>query len=217
MRGMNLVCSRIRTYVTCLILLGFGVSSLRAEAYKEPHTGIEFPDALDGFKREKVTPYQAEPGKAGVAIAYHSKDGEITVFVRNGSDESRRTSADYLKGSLAAVKALESQGQYTNVQIREFSADKEKPGWKSAVFTSGSTNRFIVSIIHCKVTPGPWVKIRATTGNPKYDDLQSAAKNLQESVDKALEKSGIDAGIPPNGSQPGYSSTNAADTTRSRR
>ena len=160
---------------------------LRADVYKEQRTGIEFPESIGSYKRGKATPYEAEPNKAGVAIEYRSEDAEVTIYVR-ARNEDHKTSADFLKENLEAVKALEAQGQYSNVKIYEFSADKEKPGWKSAAFTSSSTNRFIVSFIHCKVASGHLVKIRATTGNPKNELLQSFTKSLQELIDNAPKK-----------------------------
>ena len=161
---------------------------LRADVYKEKRTGIEFPETIGSYKRGKVTPYEAEPNKAGVALEYRSDDAEVTIYVRASGNEAHKTSAEFLKDALAGVKALEAQGQYSNIKIYEFSADKERPGWKSAAFTSSSTNRFIVSFIHCKVASGHLVKIRATTGNPKNDPLQLLAKNLQEIVDNASKK-----------------------------
>ena len=161
---------------------------LRADVYKEQRTGIEFPEKISGFKRGKVTPYEAEPKKAGVAIEYRSEDAEVTIYVRASGNEFPKTSEEFLKDTLAGIRALEAQGQYSNVKIYEFSADKEIPGWRSAAFTSSSTNRFIVSFIYCKVASGYLVKIRATTGNPKNDLLQSFTKSLQEVVDNAPKK-----------------------------
>ena len=177
----------MRTYLTFLIFMAFFSGWLRANVYKELRTGIEFPESIGSYKRGKVTPYEAEPNKAGVAIEYRSEDAEVTIYVRAG-DEAHKTSAEFLKDTLAGIKALEAQGLYSNVKIYEFNADKEKPGWKSVAFTSSSTNHFIVSFIHCKVASGHLVKIRATTGNPKNDPLQSFIKSLQEVVDNAPKK-----------------------------
>jgi len=74
------------------------------------------------------------------------------------------------------------------VKIYEFSAEKERPGWKSAAFTSSSVDRFLISFIYCKVVAGHLVKIRATTGEIKNDALQAFTKSLQELVDAAPEK-----------------------------
>lgn len=178
----------MRVYLTGLIFMGFFSNWLRADIYKEQHTGIEFPEAIGSYKRGKITPYEAEPKKSGVAIEYRSEDAEVTVYVRAPGDEAHKTSAEFLKDTLAGVKLLEAQGQYSNVKIYEFSADKERPGWKSAAFTSSSTNPFIVSFIYCKVASGHLVKIRATTGNPKNDLLQSFTAGLQEVVDNAPKK-----------------------------
>jgi hypothetical protein len=93
-----------------------------------------------------------------------------------------------LKDSLAAIKALESQGKYSNVKIYETAAAKERPGWSSGAFTFSATNRFLVSFIYCKVESAHMFKIRATTGNPKDDKVQSFAKSIQEIVDNASKK-----------------------------
>ena len=123
-----------------------------------------------------------------MAIEYRSEDAEVTIYVRASGNGFPKTSEEFLKDTLAGIKALEAQGQYSNVKIYEFSADKEIPGWRSAAFTSSSTNGFIVSFIYCKVASGYLVKIRATTGNPKNDPLQLFAKSLQEIVDNASKK-----------------------------
>jgi len=161
---------------------------LRADVYKEQRTGIEFPEKIADYKRGKATPYEAEPNKAGVAIEYRAKDGEVTVYVRALGDEAGKTAATFLQDAFAGVKALEKQGQYSNVKIYESSADKEKPGWKSGAFTSSSSNHFVVSFIFCKVVSGCLVKIRATTQDSKNDQLQSFTKSLQEIVDKVAKK-----------------------------
>jgi hypothetical protein len=171
-----------------VVFMGFFSGWLRADVYKERRIGAEFPETIGAYKRGKVTSYEAEPNKAGVAIEYRSADAEMTIYVRALGDEIHKTSAAFLKESLAGVKALEAQGQYANVKIYESSADKETPGWKSAAFTSSSTNRFIVSFIYCKVVSGHLVKIRATTGNPQNDSLQSFAKSVQEIVDRPAKK-----------------------------
>ena len=178
----------MRSYLTSLIFMAFFSGWLRADVYKEQRTGIEFPETIGRYKRGTVTPYEAEPDKAGVAIEYRSDDAEVTIYVRKAGDDAHKTSAEFLKDTLAGIKALEAQGQYSNVKIYEVSADKERPGWKSAAFTSSSTNRFIVSFIYCKAASGHLVKIRATTGNPKNEPLQSFTKSLQEVVDNAPKK-----------------------------
>jgi hypothetical protein len=172
-----------------LIFMAFFSGWLRADIYVEGRSGIKFPETIGTYKRGKAAPYEAESGKAGVAIEYQSNDAEVTVFVRALGNDAGKTSAYFLQDTLAGVKALEDQGKYSNVKIYEASPDKERLGWKSAAFTSSSTNRFLVSFIYCKVAASGYVvKIRASTGNPKNDPLQSLIKNLQEMVDNAPKK-----------------------------
>lgn len=178
----------MRTHLLIFIFLAFFSGWLRADNYKEQRSGIEFPETIGAYKRGKVTPYEAEPGKAGVAIEYRSKDAEATVYVRGSTGNDYKSSEAFLKDTLAGIKALEAQGLYPNVKVYDFSADKEKPGWKSAAFTSSSTNRFIISFIHCKVASGYSVKRRATTGDPENDSLQSFTKAMQELINHAPKK-----------------------------
>ena|SRR5664279_290268 len=178
----------MRTFITIVVLMAFFSGWLRADVYKEQRTGIEFPDTVAGFRRGQVSPYGAEPGKAGVAIEYQSEDAGATVYVRTAGNDSRKTSAEFLKESLAAIKVLESQGKYSNLKIYESALEKERPGWSSGAFTSGSTNHFLVSFIYCKVDSAHMFKIRATTGNPKNDKVQSFAKSIQELADNASKK-----------------------------
>src|SRR5260370_42287664 len=115
----------MRRFLTTLIILAFLSDWLRADVYKEQYTGIEFPETIGSYKRGKVAPYAAEPKKSGVAIEYRSVDAEVTVYVRAAGQEGPKTSADYLKESLAAIKTLKAQGKYSNVKIYEFRAEKE--------------------------------------------------------------------------------------------
>lgn len=167
-----------------LILMGFFSHWLHAEEYKEPLTGIPFPDSFGSYKRGKATSYSAEPGKAGIAIEYHSDDAEVTVFVRMTGDEAHRSSADFLSDTLQGIKALAARGDYTGIQIYESGAGREKPGWKSAAFTGRSSGRLIASFIYCKVLAGHLVKIRATTPNPKNDELYAFLTQLQDTIDR---------------------------------
>jgi hypothetical protein len=178
----------MRTFLSVIICMAFFSGWLRADVYKEQRSGIAFPETIGTYKRWKAAPYEHEPGKAGVAIAYRSDDAEVTVYIRALGDDVGKSSAYFLQDSLAGVKALEAQGMYSNVKIHESSPDKERPGWKSATFTSSFTNRPIVSYIYCKVASAYLVKIRATTDNPKNDRLQSLTKSLQSMVDHASKK-----------------------------
>src|SRR5215471_1475364 len=173
----------MRTFITTVILMALSSGWLRADVYKEKCTGIGFPDSVAGFKRGQVSSYEAEAGKDGVAIEYRSEDAEATVYVRTAGNDARKTSAEFLKESLAAIKVLESQGKYSNLKIYETAPEKERPGWSSGAFTSSSTNHFLISFIYCKVESAHMFKIRATTGNPKNDKVQSFAKSIQELVD----------------------------------
>ena len=174
----------MRVYLTCFIFMAFFSNWLRADVYKEQRTGVEFPATMGNFKRGKVTPYEVEPGKPGVGIQYQSADAEITVYVRSSGGKTNVTSADFLNETLAGIKALEANGQYSNVKIYGFNPEKERPGWASAAFTSSGTNHFLISFIYCKATAEHLVKIRATTGNPNNELLQSVTKSLQELVDQ---------------------------------
>ena len=158
---------------------------LHADVYKEQRSGIEFPATIGRYKRGKVTSNEPEPGKAGVAISYRSDDAEVTVYVRALGDDVGQTSAYFLQDSLAGIKALEAQGIYSNVKIYGSIPDKERAGWKSAVFSSSFSNGFIILFIYCKVASEYLVKIRATTSNPKSDLLLTILESLQDIVDHA--------------------------------
>lgn len=155
-----------------------------ADIYKEPRTGIEFPETLDGFKRVDIKSYEAETNKAGVLIQYSSKEAEITIYVRALGNEAHKTSADFLEETFAGIKAMEAKGPYSNVKFYAGNPDKERPGWKFGAFTSSSTNRFLISYIHCKVADGYLLKIRASTGNPKGESLMQTMIKIQEIMDK---------------------------------
>src|SRR5947199_335473 len=124
----------MRTYLLSFLIMAFFSNWVRADVYKENRTGIEFPETIGTYKRGKATPYEAEPGKPGVAVEYRAEDAEVTVYVRALGNEAGKTSAEFLKDTLAGIKALEAQGKYSNVKIYESNSDKERSGWKSAAF-----------------------------------------------------------------------------------
>jgi hypothetical protein len=191
MKGENPMDYRavsMRPFLLTFIVMAFFSGWLRADVYEEKISGIKFPETIGAYKKGKATPYEAESGKAGVAVEYRSNDAEVTIFVRMLGGDAGKTSEYFLQQSLAGVKEFEAQGKYSNVKIYEPSPDSESPGWKSAAFTSSATNRFLVSFICCKVASNYMVKIRASTGNPKNEALQSYLKNLQAIVDKAPKR-----------------------------
>ena len=161
----------------------------RVGIYNEPETGIQLPEIIGVYHRGNVTPYEFEPGKTGVAIQYRSTDAEVTIYVRALGQEHAKTASDFLNESLAAVKDMEERGKYSNVKIYTVDPKKERPGWSSGAFTSKSSNRFLISYILCKIVPGHLVKIRASTGNPNNEPLQSFIGSTQEIVDNTSKKS----------------------------
>lgn len=165
--------------------MGFFSRWLHADEYKEPYTGIVFPDTVGGYERGKTTSHSAEPGRAGVAIEYHSEDAEVTIFVRTVGEEAHKSSADFLRDALDGIRALEARGEYANVQIYESKPERDKPGWKSAAFTGRFSGRLIASFIYCKVLGRHLVKMRATTANPKNDELYACLTQLQRTIDRA--------------------------------
>ena len=71
----------VRAYLTCIIVMAFLPGWLRADVYEEQHTGIKFPEKIGDCERGKITPYEAEPKKSGVAIEYHAPDAQIDKLV----------------------------------------------------------------------------------------------------------------------------------------
>jgi hypothetical protein len=96
---------------------------LRADNYREKRGGVEFPEAIGSYKREKIAPYEAGGGKTGVAIGYRSEDADATIYIRDSTVGEYKTSEEFLEDSLRAIKALEAQGHYSNIKIYQFSAD----------------------------------------------------------------------------------------------
>jgi hypothetical protein len=169
--------------------MSFFSNWLRADVYKEPSTGLEFPETIDTYKRGKITPYEGEPGKGGVIIAYRSPGAEVSVFIRALGNDTNKTSEYFLTDSLGVIKAMEADGKYANVKIYNSKPEKEKPGWKSAMFTSSEPNRFVSSFIFCKVTATHLLKIRATLiNNSNIESVMSFMQSLQEIMDKAASK-----------------------------
>jgi hypothetical protein len=177
----------MRTLFTVSFLsLAFFCGSLRAEVYEEERSGIEFPEAISGFSRMEVKPYEYEPGKQGVAIGYGNQGTAITVYVRaTPKDLSHLTSADFVQEAIGQVKVLEEKGYLDKVRFFEFAADKERPGWKTEAFNANFKGDPIESFISCKAAPGYMVKIRATTPQVGDEKLQAVIASLKETVNKA--------------------------------
>jgi len=157
----------------------------RADDYTEPFIGIRFPETLGAYERGKATSYSAEPGQSGTAVVYRSVDAEVTIFVRMTDEDAHKSSADFLQDALQGIKALEARGDYSHVQIYESAPERERTGWKTAAFTGRAGTQLIASFIYCKVVPGHVVKIRATTNNPKNDELYTCLTQLQATIDQA--------------------------------
>src|SRR5262245_33584103 len=103
--------------LSIVVVMSFSSRWLHADVYKEPRSGVEFPQAIGLFKRGNAKPYSAEAGKAGVALPYRSNDAELTLYFRDVTGNPPQTTAAFLQDSLAAIKELETRGQYSNVKI----------------------------------------------------------------------------------------------------
>lgn len=103
--------------------------------------------------------------------------------------EATENAEDALKDALGGIKQLEAMGQYSEVKIYLINPDKVRAGWAGAAFTSKADNRLIVSFIYCRVTPGHLIKVRATTGNPKNEQLTADLESLLKAIDANEKKS----------------------------
>lgn len=122
-----------------LILMALFSSWLRADVYTDKNTGIQFPQSIAAYKTAGVTPYEAAPGEAGVAVAYHFEDAEATVYVRSLTGHGLKSSREFLDETIAGVREMERRGLYENVKFYAFDPVNEVTGWASGTFTSRSS------------------------------------------------------------------------------
>lgn len=170
-------------FVIVLNFMGLFPSWLRAASYQDELSKITFPDKVGVLQRGDPQKYEAEPGQGGVAVPYRGEDAEITVYVRRIPAGATVTADDSIKDALSGIKQMEALGHYSNLKIYLINQDKVRAGWAGAAFTSQSDNRFIVSFIYCRVTPGHLIKVRATTGNPQTEKLTADLDSLLKAIE----------------------------------
>lgn len=174
-----------------LITLNFmGIFSgwLRAASYHDESSKLIFPDKIGALQRGNPQKYEAEPGQGGVAVPYRGQDAEVTVYVRRVGAGATAKADDALKDALSGIKQMEVMGQYSDVKIYSLDPSKVRVGWAGAAFTSKPESRFIVSFIYCTVKPEHLVKVRATTGDLKNEQLTADLDALLKTINAGEKK-----------------------------
>jgi len=156
--------------------------------YYHSDTGIKLPDTVGPFQLGQAASYPTSSGQTGVAVPYHAREAEATVFIRPMESNSLESASDLLEENLSLVKRMEADGKYTNVNFYRSDGKEERPGWQRAGFTTKSNNLFRVSLIYCSVQRGHAFKIRVTAPNPT-EDVKSFVKAVQELIDSATASS----------------------------
>ncbi len=171
-----------------LLLFGVGIFATFASAappYDHMKTGISLPDTLAGLTRGDVTPYETAPGEAGVAIAYHNEELEVTIFIRPIDPKKITSPSMIVEESLATVKQLEASGTYSNVKLYKSADKSDTTGWSKGAFTARAQGALVISFIHATIKGDHAIKARITTANPKNDTIQTFVSEFQKIVNGA--------------------------------
>ncbi len=180
-------CSiRLAGFAFLLLAASLAVTSLRADTYQDPISGIGFPSQIGSLERLEIKPYELEPGKPSLAVTYRSDDTIVTAYVRTVG-ASDKTAGDYIADTFAEIKALEESGTYSNVKRLEVDPRDVRPGWKSGAFTGRNAEVDILSYIHCKVADGLLLKVRCTSTNLNSKSMFKSAANVQQVLEKAAK------------------------------
>jgi hypothetical protein len=161
--------------------MSFLSNLFQSGVYKEPSTGLEFPETIDAYERGKVI-----PSKTGIYIEYRSlgEGAQAFVFIRALGGDAEKTSEYFLNEYLRQKKVLETYGEYPAL-VYNTEPEKEKPGWKSAMFTRSIPDQcFAVSFILFKVTATHLLEIHADTNNSNIESAKSFIQSLQGIMDK---------------------------------
>jgi hypothetical protein len=152
--------------------------------YRHSESGIELPDSIGSYQQGQIGSYLTSSGQTGMAIPYHAPGAEGTVFIRPLGPDSRETTSDLIEENLSLVKAMETNGKYTNVTTYRSSGVDERLSWEKAGFTAKSDDSFLVSLIFCSVQRGFAFKIRITARSLSAE-VNAFVQTLQELIDNA--------------------------------
>ncbi len=162
--------------------------ALAGTPYEHVQTGISLPETLGGLARGEVTPYEAAPGEAGVAVPYDDEQVEVTVFIRQIDPKKTTSAAALVEESLEAVKQLEKTGTYANVKFYQPTAENETAGWSRGAYTAQAQGVILMSFIYAKIQGGYAIKARITTSNPKSESIPKFIGEFQKIVNEAKPK-----------------------------
>jgi len=161
----------------------FSTFCFAALPFEHMKTGISLPDTLAGMARGEVKSYES-----GVAIPYHGKEVEVTIFIRKLDPKIITSSAMIVEESLATVKQLEASGTYSNVKLFKSTDDSATSGWAKGAFSAQANQSLIISLIYATIRGEHAIKARITTANLKNDSIQKFVEEFQKIVNEAQPK-----------------------------
>lgn len=182
-----------------IIILFFLVAALpaAAEPYKNPATGLVFPDAMAGMAKGKVTVFDA--AELGVGIGYNLPGASITVFLYNlGMKEipADVTSPDFKRQFEQAVGDIFQAGKMGVLQNISRLPGNEivtVPGGSgrkalSASFTFRMQERDVNSKLYLTQYRNNWVKLRFTYDAAMQNTGEEIFQRFLSELSAVLEK-----------------------------
>ncbi len=172
-----------------------------AETYKNPATGLVFPDAMAGMSKSKVTVFDSP--ELGVGVAYNAPGASMMVFIYNlgmkeiPTDVSSPVFKEHLDRAIGDIYQAEKMGAIQNVKRLpggEVTTMPGKPGRKAlvALFTFRMQGRDMNSKLYLTQYKNNWVKLRysydAEMGNKGEEMFQTFLAELSAILDKGHER-----------------------------
>ena len=180
------------------LVLFASLSSASAETYRNPATGLLFPDSMAGMKKVKVTVFESP--QLGVGIGYNLPGVSMTVFIYDLGMKSipADINSPLFKGqfdqAIADIFQAERMGVLENVKRLPGDPATMMPGPSgrkalSASFTFGLQGQEKNSKLFLTQYKNNWVKLRYTydrnVQNRGEEIFNQFLKELADTMEKA--------------------------------
>lgn len=185
-------------YLSVFSLLFFLAASIAAaEPYKNPATGLVFPETMAGMAKSKVTVFDSP--ELGVGVGYNAPGASMMVFIYNlgmkeiPADVSSPVFKGHLDQAIGDIYQAEKMGAIQNVRRlpgSDVTTMPGKPGRKAliAAFTFRMQGKDMNSKLYLTQYKNNWVKLRysydAAMGDKGEEVFQKFLAELSAILDK---------------------------------
>jgi len=162
----------MKLLVIAAVFIYFNFQVNAAEKYKDPATGISFPDKVGDLFFEKVHDFEKQHPGLGVSLSYNAPGTTVTLYIYNLKIKSipSSVSAPELKAHFKAVQGdiyrMEKRGTYKSVKkLKDESVVLNKESKRKALhaeFEYSQNKRKRISHIYLWGFKNNFIKIRYT-------------------------------------------------------